>query len=206
MTHQSTISFYDQHCDAFIKRTFDTDMKKLYTSFLNQLLKGSESQILDLGCGSGRDSLYFAEQGFQVMAIDASDALICHAKQHLSHPNIHWQKSSFDELVKSDIQKQFTGIWACASLLHVPFDLLPRLIDQLLAMLVEDGILYASFKLGNADRMDDSRLFCDMNETRWQAIKVRMTLQAKEDIWITKDQLGRQSHYWFNVLMTADKC
>jgi len=180
-------------------------MQKLYVPFLNQLVKGSEPQILDLGCGSGRDSLYFADQGFQVMAIDASDALICHAKQHLSHPNIHWQKTAFDELVKSNIQKQFTGIWACASLLHVSFDLLPRLIDQLLTMLVKGGVLYASFKLGNSDRMDESRLFCDMNETRWQSIKARMTLQVKDNTWRTEDQQGRQSQCWFNVLMIADK-
>ena len=180
-------------------------MQKLYAPFLGQLLKGSEPQILDLGCGSGRDSLYFADQGFQVMAIDASDALICHAKQYLSHSNIHWQKATFDELVKSDIQKQFTGIWACASLLHVPFDSLPKLIDQLIGMLVKGGVFYASFKFGSADRIEDCRLFCDMNEARWQAVKARMTTQVKDDIWITKDQQGRQSHCWFNVLIIADE-
>lgn len=179
-------------------------MQRLYAPFLNQLLNESKQHILDLGCGSGRDSLYFADQGFQVMAIDASDALICYAKQHFLHSNIYWQKATFDELVKIDIQKRFTGIWACASLLHVSFDLLPKLIDQLLAMLVKGGVFYASFKLGSADRIENCRLFCDMNEARWQAVKAQMTTQVKDEVWITKDQEGRQSHCWFNILMIVD--
>lgn len=64
--------------DAFIVGTLDVQMQSLYDKFLPHLAAGSH--ILDAGCGSGRDSRYFLQQGFEVTALDASWPLVLHAR------------------------------------------------------------------------------------------------------------------------------
>ncbi len=69
-----TIDYYNTHADHFAESTFNVDMESLYQPFL-QLLSPN-ARILDLGCGSGRDSLGFKNKGYQVEAMDYSEELV----------------------------------------------------------------------------------------------------------------------------------
>lgn len=69
----TTIEYYDQNSDMFIKTTIDADMNALYSEFEKYLSTGDS--ILDIGCGSGRDSKYFPQKGYSVTSIDASKAM-----------------------------------------------------------------------------------------------------------------------------------
>jgi trans-aconitate methyltransferase len=69
--------------------------------------------ILDAGCGSGRDSSYFLDKGFDVSAFDASAELAKLASQLIHRPVTVCQFNEYES------DKPFDGIWACASLLHV---------------------------------------------------------------------------------------
>ena len=73
-----TLAYYDQNADAFVAGTQAADMSGQYALFLPYLTPGCK--ILDLGCGSGRDSAYFASLGFAVTAVDGSEALCKRAK------------------------------------------------------------------------------------------------------------------------------
>ena len=66
-------NYYEENASEFFESTVTADMVDLYTSFLSMVSPGG--RILDLGCGSGRDSKYFIRQGFQVEAMDGSPAL-----------------------------------------------------------------------------------------------------------------------------------
>ena len=164
----TTLDYYETYAKDFFSQTINVDMQNVYQPFLENLPSGKQT-ILDIGCGSGRDSVFFANKGFEVVAIDGSKSLIDLAKQ--TDTRINWQCLRFDEIAKQSWQNQFTGIWACASLLHVPFDDLPKILNDLLSCLRPTGILYASFKYGNSERKKDGRFFCDMNEERWQLIE-----------------------------------
>lgn len=212
MTNQNpkerTLKFYDNNAQAFIEQTFHLEMQSLYEPFIASLSARTHIQpcILDIGCGSGRDSLYFAKLGLGVTAIDGCSAFIDSAKQSSSQKpayqaNISWQYCTFGELRQKNWQKQFMGIWACASLLHMPYAELPVLIDNLIDMLTDDGVFYASFKYGNSERVANKRFFCDMNEERWQAIKQKSHHDFSDTVWLTEDQRVDKDEMWFNILI-----
>ena len=121
----TTIDFYQTHAKDFFSQTINVDMQNVYQPFLERLPNGKQT-ILDVGCGSGRDSIFFADQGFDVTAIDGSQNLIDLAKQ--TDNRINWQCLTFDKIANQNWQNRFTGIWACASLLHVPFEELPQIL------------------------------------------------------------------------------
>ena len=64
----NTLKYYAKNTEEFIASTLEADMSATQEKFLALLPKGAH--ILDLGCGSGRDSLFFLQQGFQVTAVD----------------------------------------------------------------------------------------------------------------------------------------
>lgn len=198
-----TLNFYQNNAKDFFSQTIDIDMQNVYQPFLDNLPKGKQT-ILDVGCGSGRDSLFFAKQGFQVIAVDGSQNLIDLAKQN--HNNIDWQCLTFDEIKNQYWQNCFTGIWACASLLHISFDNLPKTLNDLLATLVSKGILYASFKYGDSEREKGGRFFCDMNEQRWQLIKTQLKSAETLKLWQTLDNRVDRTEVWLNVLLQSHNC
>lgn len=107
----------------------------------------------------------------------------------------------FHEIAKQSWQNHFTGIWACASLLHVPFDELPKLLNDLILCIKPDGILYASFKYGDAEREKDGRFFCDMNEQRWKLIEEQLDSAKALKLWQTIDNRMDKRDIWWNVLL-----
>jgi len=117
------IDHYEHNAGIFFAETVEVDMSPLYRRFLPLLQE--RARILDAGCGSGRDAKAFVELGHQVAAFDASPALVGMAERHVGEPiyclrfqDITWQE-------------QFDGIWACASLLHVPAAELPDVMQGL---------------------------------------------------------------------------
>ncbi|ATW70734.1 SAM-dependent methyltransferase [Moraxella osloensis] len=197
-----TLDYYQRNAKDFFSQTINVDMQNVYQPFLEYLPKphlANQQKILDVGCGSGRDSVFFANQGFEVVAIDGSQNVIDLAKQ--TDTRIDWQCLRFDEIAKQSWQNQFTGIWACASLLHVPFDDLTKLLNDLIRCLKSDGILYASFKYGDSEREKDGRFFCDINEQRWQLIEEQLDSAKALKLWQTVDNRVDRQETWWNVLL-----
>ena len=197
-----TLDYYQRNAKDFFSQTINVDMQNVYQPFLEYLPKphlSNQQKILDVGCGSGRDSVFFANQGFQVVAIDGSKSLIELAQQ--TDTRIDWQCLRFDEIAKQSWQNQFTGIWACASLLHMPFDDLTKLLNDLIRCLKSDGILYASFKYGDSEREKDGRFFCDINEQRWQLIEEQLDSAKALKLWQTVDNRMDKRDIWWNVLL-----
>ena len=134
-----TIKYYDDNAEAFYDSTVNADMSFQYSLFLKHLPKGA--YILDLGCGSGRDSKHFIENGYTVEAIDGSRELCKKATSLIGQPVKHLM---FQDL---DYCNVFSGVWASASLLHVPPDELPIIFRSVYSALKDNGIFYVSFKL-----------------------------------------------------------
>src|SRR5689334_6398373 len=116
MPHHSdadmTVEYYDQHAASFCEATGKLDMSALYRPFLNLL--PPRARILDAGCGSGRDTLACLNLGYEVTAIDGSLAMVQVTTKLTGCPALQMR---FDEI---NWVEEFDGIWACASLLHVP--------------------------------------------------------------------------------------
>ena len=76
-----SIEHYNINAEAFIKDTFEADMSVTADKFLSYIPKAG--CILDLGCGSGRDSQYFIKRGYDIYAMDGSIEMVNHAKKFL---------------------------------------------------------------------------------------------------------------------------
>lgn len=199
-----TLDYYQRNAKNFFSQTINVDMQNVYQPFLEYLPKtqlSNQQKILDVGCGSGRDSVFFANQGFEVVAIDGSQNVIDLAKQ--TDTRIDWQCLRFHEIAKQSWQNQFTGIWACASLLHVPFEELPQILNDLIGCLKPNGVLYASFKYGNSEREKGGRFFCDINEERWQLIENQLNNAKTLKFWQTIDNRKNLQDIWFNLILIS---
>ncbi len=133
-----TIQYYNKHADEFVSRTVDIDMSELYPKFTNLLPSGG--CILDAGCGSGRDSRYFLSQGFEVVAIDASEEMVKCASKLMGQSAVQMK---FEDVTFSN---EFDGIWACASLLHVKKENFVSTLNILVNALKSSGVIYVSLK------------------------------------------------------------
>lgn len=189
-----TIDYYDQHAEPFFDETVRVDMSSLYCRFLPRLPE--PAAILDAGCGSGRDAQAFSRLGHAVTAFDASPALVTLAERHFGKP-VHCLR--FHDITW---QHAFDGIWACASLLHVPLAELTEVVQRLRNALKSDGILYASFKYGSGEREHQGRRFTDLDEPGLAALLAEVPGLAEVETWITGDlRPGREAERWLNTLL-----
>lgn len=207
-----TINFYEKNAEAYAALTVTADMSRAYEKFLAYLPHGAK--VLDAGCGSGRDSLFFMRQGYRVTMLDASAAM-CRCAEKLTG-----QKALHKTFAEINFDKQFNGIWANASLLHVPEQELEKVLKILYRALKDDGVLYASWKYGEAERWDGERFYCDMTEEKLRRLLARANLKAREGLetnkglkarvglfdclecWVAEDSLpsGREQK-WLNVVL-----
>ena len=190
----TSIAYYDQHCDAFVGNTVSVDMTALYDAFLSRLQPGAH--ILDAGCGSGRDTRHFIRHGYRVTAIDGSVAMVRHAS---AFTGISVRQLKFEDL---DYHAVFDGIWACASLLHIPFSELPDVMARMSESLKNKGIWYLSFKYGEGEVSRKGRNFTNLTEDSLEQLVDTLADIHILSIWQTGDNRPeRGDERWLNALL-----
>ncbi|MET0272841.1 MAG: class I SAM-dependent methyltransferase [Phenylobacterium sp.] len=157
-----SIGFYEQNANEFFQRTVHANMAPGYAAFTALLTPGA--RVLDAGCGSGRDARAFGELGFAVTAMEASPKLAALAR---AHTGLDVQVMTFEQVTWRD---EFDGIWACASLLHLPRAALPDAMRGLRDALKPGGAWWMSFKYGLAEREVGGRHFTDLDEESGRAL------------------------------------
>ncbi|HOC61177.1 MAG: class I SAM-dependent methyltransferase [Smithellaceae bacterium] len=191
--HSSTTEYYNRNALAYYQQTVNLDISNRYHQFFK--LIPQNGKILDAGCGSGRDSLYFKQQGYSVVSFDISKELVGLASGLIGQKVLHM---SFGDL---DFENEFHGIWASASLLHIPPEEMDDALEKLSRALKKNGVLYASFKYGNMERTDGGRFFNDYNEEKLNLLMNRNKNLKIEKYWITEDvREDRKNELWMNVL------
>ncbi|MBO5519773.1 MAG: methyltransferase domain-containing protein, partial [Candidatus Methanomethylophilus sp.] len=129
-----TLEFYETNAEAYAAESLTHDVLDIRGRFIARLPKGA--RILDLGCGSGRDSFAFSRLGFETVPVDGSENMCREAERYTGLPVRHVR---FSEL---DYQEEFDGVWACASLLHVPSAELPHVLNMVRQALRIGGIFF----------------------------------------------------------------
>lgn len=148
----NTIEYYNQHVKQFVSTTVDVDFKEIQDKFINKL---PGKNVLDFGCGSGRDTKCFLNAGLTVTAIDGSEEM---CKAASEYTGIQVRRMLFEELNGKDC---YDGIWACSSILHLPKEILKRVFFKMRDALRSNGIIYTSFKYGNFEGERNGRYFTD---------------------------------------------
>lgn len=206
MRHNNTLDYYDNHAVEFYKDTVNVELAAIRKRFLSKMKQGS--YILDFGCGSGRDTKYFLEQGYHVDAVDGSVELCRLAS---AYTGIEVKNMLFQELSQAD---KYDGIWACSSILHLQADELADVLGRMAEALKDSGIIYTSFKYGTFMGERNGRFFTDMTERSFAELLARIECEAgsgtkvklkkleAEEQWITSDvRPGRGEEKWLNLIL-----
>lgn len=194
MKYNTTLGYYNDHADEFYKSTVNVEFASMQQQFLNKLKKGS--YILDFGCGSGRDTKYFLEKGYNVDAVDGSKEL---CKLASEYTGIEVKKMFFQELTEVG---KYDGIWACSSILHLSIEELAEVMRKMVVALKEHGIIYTSFKYGTFSGERNGRFFTDMTEKTFADFLSRIDGLEVEGQWITLDaRPGRGEEKWLNLIL-----
>jgi len=190
----TTLTYYNQNALSFVEGTKDVDFKSIQDKFSKRLPQGAT--ILDFGCGSGRDTKYFLEQGFQVTATDGSEELCKMASEYTGIPV---KQMLFLELDEADV---YDGIWACSSILHCSYEDLVVVLQKICRALKNNGVLYTSFKYGTFSGDRNGRFFTDMTEETFKELLTNTPELTIEDLTITTDvRPGREEEHWLNVIL-----
>ena len=189
-----TIDYYNKYAKKFSDSTRDVAFTDVQERFLSML--PPRANILDFGCGSGRDTKYFLEKGFYVDAIDGSEELCRLASDYTG---IQVSHKYFEDLC--EIEK-YDGIWACSSILHLPKATLMDVFRRMERALKAHGVIYTSFKYGTFEGERNGRYFTDFTlETFSEFIEDKVDISIKEH-WITGDvRPGRGEEKWLNMIL-----
>ena len=193
-----TLDYYDKNAVLFASGTADIEFSELQDTFLSELKDGAA--ILDFGCGSGRDTLYFLKKSYNVTALDGSAELCKIAGEKTGIPVMQMDFNDFDEHDKYD------GIWACASILHLPKQELKNVLLHMEKALHKGGVIYTSFKYGDFSGMRNERFFTDFTEDSFKEFIKEIEHLEIEKLWTTNDaRPGRQDEKWLNVLLRTTR-
>ncbi|MGR9246959.1 class I SAM-dependent methyltransferase [Rhizobium leguminosarum] len=158
MPPDCTSAFYRENAETYAKRARSLPKQQL-DAFLAELAPGAA--ILELGCGGGQDSAYMLSQGFDVTPTDGSTELARQAEALIGRPV---RVMLFQEL---DADSAFDGVWAHASLLHVPRFELPDVSARIRRALRPGGVIHASFKAGDAEGYDSFGRYYNYPSAEW---------------------------------------
>ncbi|TGA68884.1 class I SAM-dependent methyltransferase [Aliivibrio fischeri] len=187
-------NYYNENALTFFSGTVEVNVESLYKELLPYL--PTHAKIIDAGCGSGRDTLYFLNKNYRVTAFDASEELITLAQQYTQHPILHSTFLDFNTRKASQ-----DAIWACASLLHVPMNELEKTFHHLTHFLKQEGLFYCSFKYGDGEVERNGRSFTNLNETLLNDLLKKSQLSIKKT-WITEDlRPNRANEKWLNAIL-----
>lgn len=158
-----TIGHYDREAEDFWHGTRDHDVSQNYEAFLTTIEGKPPYTILDLGCGPGRDLSYFRFLGHNVTGLDGSKKLAAMARDHSG-----CEVLTQDFLAMDLPEDHFDGVFANASLFHVPSQELPRVLLELFNTLKSQGVLFCSNPRGdNEEGLKGDRYSCFFDLDTW---------------------------------------
>jgi SAM-dependent methyltransferase len=154
-----TLDYYNLHADAFWRGTRDHDVSQNILALLQSIEGQPPFSILDFGCGPGRDLKAFTQLGHVAIGLEGA---VRFAEMARAHSGCEvWQQ---DFLALDLPEGRFDGIFANASLFHVPSRQLPKVLLQLRTSLKPRGILFCSNPHGHNEEGWDSGRYCVYHE------------------------------------------
>jgi ubiquinone/menaquinone biosynthesis C-methylase UbiE len=191
-----TTASYDTMALAYAERWFGFRLEDDMARFTAHLAPGA--RVLDLGCGPGQDTVWLAEQGYAATGVDLSSGMLREARR----------RGVAAPLVQADLRclpfrgGSYCGLWACASLLHIPKAQVEATVREM-ARVARPGIVYIAVKRGMGeawveDEGGGKRFFAyyDPGELRALVAGAGCTVLS---LWETEDSAGR-SRSWINLL------
>jgi SAM-dependent methyltransferase len=192
-----TLAHYDNNAESFWSGTRDHDVSQNIDAFLDALPVNNELDILDFGCGPGRDLHTFKLRGHKPVGLDGSRSFCEMAQQYSGCPVLHQQ------FLKLELEENsFDGIFANASLFHIPSQELSRVLSELHRALRPGGILFSSNPRGNAEGWQGERYGHYMEIDTSEAYLEKSGFRIIHHYYRPKDK-PREQQPWLAIVSEA---
>lgn len=163
---QTTLAHYETNAESFREGTLDHDVSQNITAMLRHIETPAPHTLLDFGCGPGRDLKTFKDMGHIAIGLDGAARFVEMARSH-SGCEV-WQQ---DFLSLNLPDSYFDGVFANATLFHVPSAELPRVLGQLRDALKPRGVLFSSNPRGdNQEGWNGQRYGAYYDLENWQRL------------------------------------
>lgn len=202
------LSFYEKNTNDYLEKFDSFDMSALKIPFIEAIENTNDERnknslnsmisIMDSGCGTGRDTYEFLKRGYCVTAIDASPAMLRECRRKIREAIVSAENSelkraakesekrsieaTFDEL---QFRNEFDGIWAAASLLHIPEQLMEENLRRLIQALKPKGVLFMSFKYGKGEYKYDPRYFTCYSRRKIRSLLKSISRTEELRVWLS---------------------
>lgn len=174
-----TLAHYDARADEFWEGTRDHDVSQNYAALLRAIEEPPPFTVLDFGCGPGRDLAWFHGQGHEAVGLEGAPRFVAMARERTGCEVLH------QDFVRLQLPRErFHGVFANASLFHVPTCALARVLGELRDSLRPRGVLFASNPRGtNSEGWNGERYGAYHDLDAWRA-------------WMTKAGFEEIEHYY----------
>lgn len=197
---QTTLAHYDATAAAFWEGTRDHDVRQNIEALLRHLEPGRR-RILDFGCGPGRDLAAFTALGHEGVGLDGAARFVAMAREHTGCEVLHQDFLALDLPPAS-----FDGVFANASLFHVPAQELPRVLGELHAALHPAGVLFSSNPHGrNEEGWNGQRYGTYLDAPSWRRLVAQAGFVELEHYY-RPPGLPRAQQPWLATVWRAAGC
>lgn len=188
-----TLRFYEENAQTYAEQTRAIELAHLYQPFFKYIPKGGK--ILDVGCGAGRDLKRFINEGYEAVGIDPSETLAAMASEYSGC------KVLVSSVQNTNFSQEFDGVWACASLIHLPRHELPVALGKISLALRSHGVLLVSMQIGSGEMVMDDGRFVARYTSKEVSDAIKQAGFELIDLWDTPDSLpSRHSLLWVNAI------
>lgn len=202
------LAFYETHASDYAAKVDTFDMSLFRQRFIDAIEnpRGERStsfandiiSILDVGCGTGRDTYEFLKKGYTVTAIDASPAMFreCRRKirearrtpenERMGRAAEASEKRSFEATFDEiRFRNEFDGVWAAASFLHAPSQQMEEILQKFVQALKLNGILFMSFKYGHGEHEYEPRFYTYYRRKDIRDLLHRIQSTEEIKVWLS---------------------
>lgn len=200
---KQTLRWYNENAVEYSAETAPFDVEEIYSKVLDGM--GKNLNILDFGCGAGRDTAYFNSKGHNVVALDQSRKLVEETYKRVAAKTgkaigLKTVVANYVDWFFFNYNDDFDIIWCNQSLYHLPTKALSEVVAKLYQdYLKKGGKLFMNFKNGMLEkRAEDGRFYNNVNQKKMNNSILTFPYTSKEE-WSAFDSNGQR---WYNIILT----